>query len=828
MRSSLILLALLSWSGSAYAQFGGEGGRTQPGGPSREQAGPMPYDRAIEGFTAKDGVFKVWQKDDSILFEIPAAMLGRDFLWITEIKETPSGGYNGTAVGEIMVRWERRGNRLLLRQVRPNVLATEGEEIQRAVRQSNVMPIVRSFDLRAEGENGACVVDVTSLYTSDVPEINVRSSFGGGNMDRSRTFVERVVAFPENVNIDILATFSGGQAAAQGAGGGRFGGGGSGPSNTGVITHSMVVLPEKPMQGRLWDSRVGYFSNSYTDYGLRVHGSEQYRYIARYRLEKKDPGAALSEPVKPITYYISPEVPKVWHPFVKAGVEDWNAAFEAAGFKNAIRCLAAPDDPNWSSEDVRYSVIRWAPLPIENAMGPHVNDPRSGEILSAHVIMWNDVIKLGDDWYFAQASASDPRARSFPFPVDLSGELLRFVVAHEVGHTLGLPHNGKSSAMVPTEQLRDPAWTKANGTAGSIMDYARFNYVAQPGDDANLIPLVGPYDKFSIAWGYTPIPEASNPWAEKPTLDKWAARQVEEPILRFYDNFNSADPTAQSEALGNDAMVASDYGVANLKRSVEYLPNFVELGESYENLDRFWGALVGQMGRYVSHVTTVVGGVEQIDYRGGRGGDVYNPVPAADQKRAVAWISKNVLQPPTWLFPTSVTLKLTPDGGAARMLSLQSGAINGLLNDARLVRMMQQEGRGTESYTPTDLLRDLRTEIFSEVARGGRIDYSRRAMQRAYVQALVRKLDPAGGQARAYFIAELPTLRSVLQNGASRNSDPATQAHLTELAALIDWGLENPDKVVPPAPATTTTPQFPRPGVYACDFGHMSACSHGE
>lgn len=815
---SLAVLAMLAIAPLGFAQDEGPrpgGGRPGGGGAAQNSDDNLlPWDRATEGYTKSAGSVSVWRKDDSLYFEIPSALLGRDFLWQIEAKETPSGGYNGTAAGDSVVRWDRRENRILLRKMFFNNRAISDGAISRAVAQSNVNPIVRAFPIRSVSPEGNVLIDVSSIFLSDVPELSARQLFGGGNMDRSRTFVERVNAFPENVNIDILATFTGGAApaaAAFGGGGGLGRGAGSQPSNTGVVNHSIVLLPETPMMGRLFDSRVGYFSNRYTAYTNDFPGTKAEAFINRYRLEKKDPSAAISEPVKPIVYYISPEVPEKWRPFVKAGVEDWNEAFEAAGFRNAIICKEAPEnDPTWSSEDVRYSMIRWAPLPIANAMGPSVTDPRSGEIISAHIIMWHDVLKLGDQWYFAQSSANDRRAQSHPFPDELTGELLRFVVAHEVGHTLGLPHNGKGSAMVPTEWLRDPKWTNENGTATTIMDYARFNYVAQPGDGARLIPKIGPYDKFSIEWGYKPIAGASNPYAEVMTLDKWAAQMVDNPMLRFYDNFNSADPTAQSEALGDDAVKASTYGVMNLKRSMGYLlPGMVKLGEDYSEMNRFWGSLTSQMRTYIGHVVTVVGGVEQIDYRGGRGGDVYHPVSPQRQKEAVKWIVDNVLTTPTWMVPKDITNKLGSDGGTSQVLAMQLGALGGLTQDARLTRMVQnQVHQGSAAYTVPMMMRDIRQGVFGSVeGRNFTLDVYQRNLQRAYVQALMPRMAPDATVARPYAVAEMEALRALLSSAAGRAGDEESRIHLRDLARMAEWALANPDKVAPPAAAATAAPQ---------------------
>jgi hypothetical protein len=790
MHRAALTLLLVSCALAAPAQDSDQGA-TPAEAPKQDDA----YAKATKDFTARSGVFKVWQKDESLLFEIPKALLGRDFLWSTVLSRTPPGGYSGSAVRNGLVRWEMRGERLVLRSVSYRVRGS-GNVLQ-AVEASNTHPVIRAFKIEARSPQGDPLIDVGRFMKSDIAEFSVRGAFGNGNLDQERTFLDRVAVFPENVNVHVDMTFSGGQG---GAGGPLGRGVAGGPSLSGSVVHGIVLLPEEPMRPRLWDSRVGYFNVRVQDFGTEEHGVKEYRLINRYRLEKKDPKAAVSEPVKPIVYYIAKEVPEQWRKACKQGVEDWNVAFEAAGFKNAIVAKDAPDDADWSPEDVRFSVIRWAPLPIANAMGPHVNDPRSGEIVSAHIIMWHDILRLQAQWYFSQASAQDPRAQRLPMPDELMSELVRFVVAHEVGHTLGLPHNGKASAMVPVERLRDPVWTRQNGTCTSIMDYARFNYVAQPGDGATLIPMVGKYDKFSIMWGYAPI-DAADPWAELPTLDAWAARQVDDPELRFYDNFSASDPTAQAEALGDDAVAASDYGVANLKRSMGFLmPATVKLGEDYSETAQFHGALAGQFGDYLGHVLAVVGGVVQTDYRGGRGKEVYEPVPRSYQERAVRWVCDNVLATPKWLVPPDLMWRLGQDGGLGTVSGLQRRAIGGLLNGARIGRMMAAaEKPGYSGYPVHEMLATVRSSVFASLGRpGAQLDAFDMALHRAYVETLGQRLT-ATDASRAVARAELGAVAALLDATLPGVGDVPARTHYADLAAWAHWALANPEKAAPAA-----------------------------
>lgn len=749
------------------------------------------YAKLIAGFTTESGPFTVHSKDEVVYFELPDSIFGKDLLWTAELKETPEGQlYNGTFLGNFVVRFEKRGDKILLRQAQYNNRAVKGGEIGDAVRQSNVDPILYTFDAKGKNKNGNPVIDVSRLFKSDA-EFPVGQAVGAGGMDPSRSFLDSVHVFPENVNVQVTVTYRANRQTMVNPFFTLI----SGPSaGTGVVVHSMVKLPEKPMMGRLADSRVGYFSNGFTEWSLDDQGSKDYAFINRYRLEKKDPTAELSEPVKPIVYYVSREVPEKWRKWCISGVEKWNVAFEAAGFKNAIVCKVAPDDPKWSPEDARFSVIRWAPRPIANAMGPSVTDPRSGEIISAHIIMWNDVLKLVTDWYFAQASPLDKRAQQIPFPDELMGELLETVVTHEVGHTLGLPHNGKSSAMVPVELLRDPKWTAEHGTAPSIMDYARFNYVAQPGDNASLLMKIGMYDKFSVMWGYKPI-EASTPWDEKSTLDAWASRQVGEPMLRFYDNFNGTDPTAQSEALGDDAMKASTYGVANLKRVMGFLMSATnKFGEDYSMLEREHGAVVDQLSLYVGHVVTNVGGVIQTDYHAGRGGAVYEPVSYDKQKRAVQWIADTILTPPNWLIPQDVMSRLGTDSGMNRISGLQSSALNQLLNNGRINRMLDNEARNPgRAFTVREMMAIVRGTVWADLGEASpTIGIQSRMLQKNYVNALAGKMSGNASEARAIAMADLKLQSEWIRAVMPKVKDEATHAHLDDVLLSIKRAIEMP------------------------------------
>jgi Met-zincin/Domain of unknown function (DUF5117)/Domain of unknown function (DUF5118) len=843
---SAILLALVA-AAALVAQdeptqggAGGGAGRGGGGGAALAAPNPQPYERVItKEAKSKKGLFTVHQVGERFYFEIPKSELGKQYLWNTQIAKTTVGaGYGGGQLADQVVAWELRNNRVYLQEINFSLSASPDSPIATAVKDANNDTIIMAFNVAAY-HDGAPVIDVSRLYNTDVPEFSARQHIGATAFDASRSFIDHVSTFPENVEAEVTATYTrtGGNAAA--AGGGRGGGGLGGGTMRGnsatiVLHHSMVRLPEHPMMPRLFDERVGYFTTRTEDFTTDDTRARTTQYIARWRLEKKDPTAAVSEPVKPIVYYIDAATPKKWAPWLKKGVEDWNEAFLAAGFKNAIVAKYAPtpeEDPDFSPEDVRYSVIRWLPSTVENASGPHISDPRTGEILNADIQFYNNVMVLARDWYFVQVGPLDPRAQKLPLPDDLMGRLLEYVVCHEVGHTIGFQHNMKASAMYPADKIHDKDWVHKMGHTPSIMDYSRFNYVAQPEDHIaveDLVPRIGPYDVWATKWGYTPLPGMETPKAEKPTLDKWAREQDNTPWLRFSTaNAQGSDPGDETEAVGDaDAVKSTALGVKNLQRVAKMLmPGAAwQEGETYEDLTDVYGRMLSQWTLEMNHVTQIVGGLNSQEKVIGQEGRVFTLVPKARQEEAAKFLVESAFTTPIWMIDPEILRRIEANGALARIRTAQSSVLNSLLNDQRFARLIEQQAiDGTAAYTAAELLSTVRKGVWRELeAPTVKIDAYRRNLQNAYLELVNTKLNgataaPAGAAAgggggrggrgaparsddeKPFYRAELRALNSTLTAAIAKATDHDTKAHLEgardQIAKILD------PKFLPPAPA---------------------------
>lgn len=815
--SVLVLAGCSTLKKSASSGAGAAADAAKPAKPDEDKDAIKAFKDVIEeDFVSDEGLFTVYRDGEDLYYEIPNSQLGREFLLVTRIAKTADEiGYGGEKSNTQVVRWVRQGDKIMLRSVGYENVATEDQPIAQAVLNSNFEPIIMAFDIAANNKDTTgVVIDATSLFTSDIPSLGLssgrRTAYGVRRVDPSRTFISSSAAYPENIEVHHVLTYDASKAPSNASSG----------SISLEMSQSMRTLPEVPMTPRLCDDRVGFFSVNLTDYGSEAHKAESRCFITRYRLEPSDEEAykrgELVEPVKQIVYYIDPSTPEKWRPYLKQGVNDWNRSFEAAGFKNAITALDPPtkeEDPEFSPEDARYSVIRYFASDIQNAYGPHVSDPRTGEILESDIGWYHNIMSLLRNWFFVHTAAVNPDARKVKLDDAVMGELIRFVSAHEVGHTLGFPHNMGNSYGYPVDSLRSPTFTATHGTAPSIMDYARFNYVAQPGDGVTkFFPGLGEYDDWVAEWGYG-WTGSTDPDQEKKDLNASVVAKAGDPVYFYGRQGSGIDPRSQTEDLGDDAVYASDLGVENLKRIVSSLVDWTaEDAKDYGDLSELYGTLTGQWNRYVGHVGAWVGGMHSTPKTSDQAGPVHEMATEARQRDAMDWLDRQVFTTPDWMLNMDILRRIEGAGAIDRIRNYQVRAVNRLLDPQRMARMMEAELMLDDTYTVTEMFGDLRASVWGELGTGAPVDLYRRNLQRGHLarlQYLMENEAPptpsffasfgyvgvsvSQSDIRAYVRGELEEISRDVGRGLTRTRDAQTRLHLRDVSARIEDILDSKD-----------------------------------
>ncbi len=780
-----------------------------------ETKGPKAYNQVITNKAkSSKGFIQVHKLDNKYFFEIPDSIMNRDLLVVNRISQSAADnrkgftGYAGDIIGSNVIRFENGPNdKVFIRSISFSERSNDSTGMYISVQKSNLQTIIAAFDIKAYKADSVSkfrnsVIDITDFVNGDNNLLffseAAKKNLTLGMYYSDRSYIDTVKAFPINVEIKTVKTYAHKPASGTETPRDPF---------TYELNSSIVLLPAKPMKSRYADPRVGYFTRSYTDFDKNPQGVERVSMITRWRLEPKEEdmekykNGELVEPKKPIVFYIDPSTPKKWVPYLIQGVNDWQSAFEKAGFKNAIFALEAPDNPEWSLEDARHSAIVYKPSTIPNASGPHIHDPRSGEIIESHINWYHNVMELLRNWYFIQTAAVDPRARTLNFDDELMGQLIRFVSSHEVGHTLGLRHNFGSSATVPVEKLRDKKWVEANGHTPSIMDYARFNFIAQPEDnitEKGLFPRIGIYDDWSIDWGYRYYPQFETAQDEVSYLNKLVIDKLASDIrYTFGGETDPNDPRNQNEDLGDNAMKASFYGIKNLKR---ILPNLLEWtkepDKDYTAAARMYGEVVTQFNRYMGHVAKNIGGIYTTPKKVEQEGDVIEFVNAKTQLEALNFLNEQLFATPMWLVDKNLINKAMINP-TVNIGNVQRSVINRLISKFTFDKMILDETlNGKKAFTAMQMLDIMKRKVWAELQGGKPVDTYRRNLQKIYVDALAAVLqsDPTQGNkittsdAAGIARVHLSQLRTEIARAQS-SATGITKAHYTDLTAQIDKAL---------------------------------------
>ena len=802
--SQLLAISLLfSFSISAQAQKKKKNkGKEEEKKETKTPSNIKPYGEIIKSTAVSDsGLFVVHQLDENYYYEIPFSQLDKDMLLVSRIAKIPEGlggGYinAGSKTNEQVIHWSRVNNSIHLKSISFNNVANKELPIFQSVADNNYAPVIAAFKIMAfNADSTAAVIQVNDLFLTDIVALSglpsgLRKQYQVKGLDASRSFINRMQSYPENLEVRHDLTYSASQP----------------PSDyrSGTISmqmsQSMYLLPEEPMQPRLFDKRVGWFTVSQIDYGSEALKSDEKTYIRKWNLVPKDKVAyargELVEPLKPIVYYLDPATPERWRPYFRQGIEDWQSAFEKAGFKNAIIAKDAPtkeEDPDWSPEDARYSTVRYVATTTRNAMGPSVSDPRSGEIIESDIVWYHNHLRSYRNRYLLETGAANESARTLNTTDEEIGEMMRMVISHEIGHALGLPHNMKASYAYPTDSLRSPSFTQKWGLASTLMDYTRYNYVAQPGDgNVRWVRMLGPYDDYAINWGYRYIAEANTPEEEKPTLNAWINEKAGDPVYLFGGS-NSFDPSSQTESVGDDAMKASTYGLSNLKIVAQNLNKWTATpDEGYEDLEELYGELVSVWNRYAGHVVTSIGGVYEEYFTTNQEGQVYTHLEKAKQVEAMQFLTDHVFTESEWLTPKDIVQNIGPSGSFEKVQSMQKRQLKNLLSEKRMMRMIENEAlNGAEAYRLKDMLADLRKGLWSEVSSLKKIEVNRRSIQRNHVLLLGELVDEeSSSDVQIAARAELMKIQALAMSKANSYPDGMERFHLQDVVALVDQLLD--------------------------------------